>query len=244
MEYKISIFIPVFNEENIITRDIKAIEYVIKKIPFNYEIFIVNDASEDETRLISEKIEQTNRKVKLLNYAVGPTRRENLAQSFKEASGDIIVFIDIDLMLSLRFMPALIEQIVLGYDIATGSRYLADSKIRRKLFRLFISTIYNACIRFLFRTNIRDHMCGFKAFKREIILQLVEELGYDRSLKRGVFWDTELLVRALRHGYKIKEIPILWRERKKSALYFKREISAIFYILKFFKNTTRNNDKI
>ena len=63
-------------------------------------------------------------------------------------------------------------------------------------------------------------MCGFKAFKREVILTLVEEMGYDKSLKRGVFWDTELLVRAIRHGYKIKEIPILWRE---SALYILSE---------------------
>ncbi|NQU94776.1 MAG: glycosyltransferase [Candidatus Omnitrophica bacterium] len=121
MKHKISIFIPVFNEERIIERDIKALDYVIKKIPVEYEIFIVNDSSKDRTKIIAKKIEQSNSKVTLLNYEINPTRRENLAQSFKKASGDIIAFVDIDLIASLRFLPELINQIILGYDIATGN---------------------------------------------------------------------------------------------------------------------------
>ena len=232
-KHKISIFIPVFNEERIIDRDIRTVDYIVRKLPTEYEIFIVNDSSKDKTKIIAQKIEQTNRKVKLLNYESGPTRRENLAQSFKRANGDIIAFVDVDLIASLRFLPDLINQIILGYDITTGSRYVSGAKIKRKPFRLIISLIYNACIRFLFRTHIHDHLCGFKAFKKDVILKLMEEINYDKFLTRGIFWDTELLIRARRHGYKIKEIPIWWSERKKSALYFKRELKTIGYIFKF-----------
>lgn len=232
-KHKVSIFIPVFNEERIIDRDIKAINYVIKKLPVDYEIFIVNDASKDKTEIIGKRIEKDNRKVNLLNYEIGPTRRENLAVSFKKASGDIVAFVDIDLIASLRFLSDLIDQVILNNDIVTGSRYAVGSKTRRKTFRLIISVLYNVCIRLIFRTNIRDHMCGFKAFKRDVILKLVEEMGYDKSLKRGIFWDTELLVRAHRHGYKIKEIPIWWRERHKTALSFNREVKALGYIFNF-----------
>lgn len=232
-KHKLSIFIPIFNEEKIIDRDVKTIDYMIGKFPAEYEIFVVNDSSKDKTKIIAQKIEQTNRKVKLLNYEIGPTRRENLAQSFKKANGDIIVFVDVDLIASLRFLSDLINQIILGYDIATGSRYVSGSKIKRKPFRLIISRIYNMCIKFLFRTHIHDHLCGFKAFKKDVILNLVDGMGYDKSLTRGVFWDTEMLIRARRRGYKIKEIPIWWRERKKSALYFKRELKTIGYIFKF-----------
>ncbi len=232
---RISVFIPVFNEAKIIDRDIKTIEHIIKRIPFDYEIFIVNDASVDKTKVIVEKIERSNKKVKLLNYSVGPTRRENLAQSFKEASGDIIIFIDIDLVASLRFVPDLVDQIYSGYDLVTGSRYLPTSQVKRKPFRLIISLFYNALMRGLFKTGICDHMCGFKAFKKEVILKLVDEMGYDVSLKRGIFWDTELLVRALKSGYKVKEIPIWWNERNKSALNFQRDISAVGYIVGFYK---------
>ena len=80
-------------------------------------------------------------------------------------------------------------------------------------------------------------MCGFKAFKRKVILTLVEEMGYDKSLKRGVFWDTELLVRAIRHGYKIKEIPILWRERKKALYILSERYPLLVTSLNFIKIT-------
>ena len=230
---KVSIFVPVFNEERIINRDIKAIDYIINFLPVEYEIFIVNDASKDKTEIIAKKIEYSNRKVTLLNYDIGPTRRENLAQSFRRASGDIITFVDIDLLASMRFFSDLIDQIRSGYDIVTGSRYVRGSRIKRKSFRLFSSLMYNAFIRLVFRTGIRDHMCGFKAFKRDVILNLVEEIGYDKTLRRGIFWDTELLVMASRQGYKIKEIPIWWKERNKSALYFRREIKSLLYALRF-----------
>lgn len=232
-KHKVSIFIPVFNEEKIIDRDIRTVDYIIKKLPTEYEIFIVNDSSRDKTKIIAKKIEQSNKKVRLLNYKRGPTRRENLAQSFKKANGDIVAFVDVDLIASLRFLPDLIDQIILSHDIATGSRYAVGSKIKRKPFRLIISLIYNTCIKFLFRTHIHDHLCGFKAFKKEVILKLVNEMGYDKYLTRRIFWDTELLIRARRHGYKIKEIPIWWRERNKTALYFKRELKTIGYIFKF-----------
>ena len=78
-------------------------------------------------------------------------------------------------------------------------------------------------------------MCGFKAFKRDVILTLVEEMGYDKSLRRGIFWDTELFIRARRRGYKVKEIPIVWNERRKTALFFKREIKTAGYILNFMR---------
>jgi hypothetical protein len=231
--HKVSLFIPIFNEEDIIERYINTLEYIIRKIPVDYEIFVVNDASTDRTARIVRAIEHSGRSVQLLNYEIGPTRRENLAQSFAKASGDIVVFVDVDLVASLRFLRDLIDQVIAGYDIVTGSRYTRGSKIKRKPLRLLISVFYNALIRLLFATRISDHMCGFKAFKKDVILKLVEEMGYDRSLTRGIFWDTELLIRAQRRGFKIKEIPIWWMERNTSKLYFNREIRAIRYILGF-----------
>jgi len=238
-EYKISIFVPVFNEERIIDREIRMIDSVIKKLPVGYEIFVVNDASKDRTRAIAQRIEQVNKKVTLLNYEKGPTRRENLARSFKQAQGDIVIFVDVDLIVSLRFLSDLIGQVISGYDIVTGSRYIIGSKIRRKPFRLLFSIIYNGCIRLLFRTHIRDHMCGFKAFRKDVILKLVEEIGYDESLTRGIFWDVELLITARRHGYRIKEIPIWWKEREKSALNPNKEIKTIGYVLKFVTRSVK-----
>jgi len=230
---KISMFIPIFNEQEVLERDIELIEYILNKLPDEYEIFVVDDASTDNSAVIGEKISASNKKVKHLRYEVGPSRRENLAQSFKQATGEIIAFMDIDLATNLSHVPKLIDEVKRGSDIVSGSRYLPESRVKRKIFRLIISKMYNAFIRFYFKTNIRDHECGFKAFKRDIIINLVEEMGYDKSLKRGVFWDTELLVRALKHRYKIKEIPVIWNDPGTSALSFRREIKVLPYIYRF-----------
>jgi hypothetical protein len=239
--HKVSLFIPIFNEKDVIERYIDTLGHIFKKIPVAYEIFIVNDASQDNVKQILKKIHSSNREVTLLNYDIGPTRRENLAQSFNKATGDIVVFVDVDLAASLSFLQSLIDQVISGYDIATGSRYVTGSRIKRKPFRWIISVIYNAFVRVIFQTKIRDHMCGFKAFKRDVILRLVDEMGYDKTFKRGVFWDTELLVRSVRHGYRIKEVPIRWDERNESKLYFIREVKTLGYIMNFIMKSKRRN---
>jgi len=230
----VSFFIPAFNEEEILEKSLGELEKVIKGFEVNFEIFLVSDASTDKTAYLAEKICQQNPHIRLINCTVGPSRRENLAASFKKASGDIIVFLDIDLIKTLPYLRPLIEGVISGNEIVIGSRYISGSKVIRKPFRLYASLLYNLCIRIMFRDNLHDYLCGFKAFKKVAILSLVEEMGFDKSLKRGIFWDTELLLRAARKGYTIKEIPIFWQERNKTALSFRKEVNSLGYILKFW----------
>ncbi len=240
---KVSVFVPVYNEEDIINRAVRILNNILQKAVLDYEIFIVNDASQDNTEGEARDIERVNPRVKVLTYNNGPTRRENLAQSFHKGSGDIIVFADIDLISTWKSVANLIQQVAQGYDISIGSRYVPGAKIRRKPFRHFVSVVYNFFIRLLYGTGVADHMCGFKAFKRHVILKLVDELGFDESWERGIFWDTELIIRARRNGYTIKEIPVWWREREKSALHVTREAKLLKYIWKsrnklLFRNRT------
>jgi hypothetical protein len=57
----------------------------------------------------------------------------------------------------------------------------------------------------LLGSKVRDHQCGFKAFRREPLMQLLDEVDATHW-----FWDTEIIVRATRKGYRIKEIPVDW----------------------------------
>jgi len=63
---------------------------------------------------------------------------------------------------------------------------------------------------------------------------LVEEMGHDSSLKRGWFWDAELLIRAQKKGINIKEIPVIWKFGRKSSFLIRREIKVIDYMLKLY----------
>ena len=58
-------------------------------------------------------------------------------------------------------------------------------------------------------SKLRDHQCGFKAFKREPLMELLDKLEATHW-----FWDTEILVRAYRAGFKIKEIAVEWKSGK------------------------------
>jgi hypothetical protein len=87
----------------------------------------------------------------------------------------------------------------------------------------------------LLRSRILDHQCGFKAFKRDVFHSLAVSAGYDGSHKRGWFWDAEILIRAQREGYKIREVPVRWTAAKKSSFNFTRELKVIPYMLSFRK---------
>lgn len=232
---KVSLFIPVYNEERIIEKNVEEILKEINKLPFDFELIVVDDSSTDNSSTILKKLSKKRPSLIHLRYENGPTRRENLAQSFKKAKGGIIVFMDMDLATNLQYLTDLINPINEGYDIVTGSRYVPGSKTKRKLSRLIVSRLYNNFVRSYFKTKVKDHECGFKAFKKEGILKLVDEMGFDEKLERGVAWDTEMLVRALRHNYKIKEIPIIWKEGEKSALHFSREYKILPYLIKLKK---------
>jgi glycosyltransferase AglD len=227
----VSLFIPGYNEEKIIEENLIKVMRVIGDLPWDFEVFFVDDSSTDRTPQLVSKLAERYRDLTPLRYENGPSRRENLAESFKKARGNIIMFMDADLATDLKNIPTLIRMIEDGYDIATGSRHIGGTVSKRLLSRRLISFFYKHFVKFYFNSKINDHECGFKAFRREVILDLLNHLGYDYQFKRKMTWDTEMLLIAQKKRYKIKEIPVIWSEGAKSTLRFRTELSIIPYLL-------------
>jgi len=234
-EPKISFFVPIYNEERILYTHIKRLLDNIKKITHNFEMIIVDDNSSDNSPDICKKLAKKIKNIRYLRYNIGPSRRENLAKSFKKAKGDIIALIDTDLSVDPIFMGRLFKEIADGADISTGSRYLKRSYVERTITRRIISYFYNLFIRFYFKSHIHDHQCGFKAFRRDVILDLVDDMGYDSKFVRGWFWNAELLIRAQKKSYKVVEFPVRWVHGQKSEFNLKRELRMIPYLLRLRK---------
>ena len=184
----ISIFIPVYNEVDSILRNIEILynylerNKIFKGLNSTYEIIIVDDNSNDGTFNEIKKLEQQYKYITGLHYKSGPSRRENLARSFKEAKYDYILFMDSDLATDINALPQLIDELK-TYPIVIGSRYMENSKIRRKLSRKIISYFYNRLIRFLFTSRILDHQCGFKGFPDEGLKKYLLYFYYYRKNK-------------------------------------------------------------
>ena len=114
---------------------------------------------------------------------------------------------DLDLATDLEQLKPLIEAVESeGNDFVTGSRMLPESNVARSGTRNIASKTYNFMVRAFLGSKVKDHQCGFKAFRRGPLLQLLDEVEASHW-----FWDTEILVRANRRGYTIKEIPVSWK---------------------------------
>lgn len=227
---KISLFLPIYNEEKILEANLKKIYSELSKIAQDFEIIIVDDNSNDNSKKICESLEKNNKKILYLRYDNGPSRRENLSKSFTKAKGSIIAFMDIDLSTDISYLKTLIKEIERGADISIGSRYMKGSYIKRTISRRIISFAYNFYLRAFLKSKIHDHQCGFKAFKRDVLFSQIKEMGYDQKFVRGWFWDAELLLRAQKKNYKIIEFPVKWHYGKNSTFDLKRELKMIGYI--------------
>jgi len=210
---KVTIVFPVHNEAGNLKRAIEETEDFLLKIRQDFEIIIAEDGSTDGTGDIARGIADSNRRVRWIHHEERLGRGRALSGAFRESEGSILIFQDVDLSTDIRFLEPLISTIIDGYDIAIGSRTHPESRIRRSLKRTITSLMYNSLVRFILGSKLKDHQCGFKAFKRNTFFDIMNDI-YDEHW----FWDTELLVLATLKGFKIKEVPIVWRESNKSTV--------------------------
>ncbi len=225
----VSLFVPCYNEEQRLEKNILLIYDACVSLHCTFELVIVDDNSHDRTQEIGMALADKYTFLSYLRYNTGPSRRENLAKAMQTAHSDIVVFMDLDLSVPLSHLPELVAR-VKNSDIAIGSRYKGQVA-KRTFVRKVISSAYNAFMRLYFHSSIHDHQCGFKAFKKQQLLLLLDEMGYDDRFIRGWFWDVELLLRAQRKKYTIDEFSVAWTFGKKSSFEFGRELKMLPYVL-------------
>jgi glycosyltransferase AglD len=136
----------------------------------------------------------------------------------------VLVYMDLDLATDLKHLKPLVEAITIeGYDFSTGSRMLHESKAERTASRSISSKTYNFLVRHMLGSKLHDHQCGFKAFKREPLMQIIDKVEANHW-----FWDTEIMVRAQRTGYKVKEIAVEWKSGKDTKVNLVKDSWSMF----------------
>ncbi len=220
----ISIVLPAYNEAKRIKKAVERVINTAKSIGYDFEVIIAEDGSTDGTDKIASELAKKYAEVRHIHSNERLGRGRALKNAFKEAKGDIVVYMDVDLSTDLKHLKELVDSIAVeGYDIATGSRLLKDSKAERPVKRAIASKVYNSLVRLLLGSKIKDHQCGFKAFKRDVILKICEDVKDNHW-----FWDTEVLVLAQKRGYKVKEIPVVWKQSEDTKVRFGRDSLYMF----------------
>jgi len=207
----ISIILPVYNEAKILRTNILKLTKYMDNFEEKYEIIIADDGSTDNTNKIAKNL--ISEKIHYLHSAKRVGRGATLNKVMaKNAKGDIIIYMDADLATDLYHIQELVLKIKQGADICTGSRLIKNSKVSKRSFlRGFFSRSYNIFLKILFNGKINDHQCGFKAFRKSTVVQVLGKVEATHW-----FWDTELLIRAQKYGLKLSEIPVIWNDRDSS----------------------------
>ena len=215
---KLSVVIPLMNEEENIKYLIKEVDDALKDI--DYELILVDDGSVDNT--IDEIKKHMNEKTKLviLNRNYGQTSA--MAAGIEISTGDIIATIDGDLQNDPHDIPMMIEKLNENVDVVAGIR----EKRKDEPFRKLLSKIANKIIRKITGVKITDYGCTLKVFKKDVAknLQLYGELH------------RFIPILAQMYGAKIIEVPVKHNERKfgKSKYGFNRVfkvISDLMYLI-------------
>lgn len=203
-----SLVLPAKNEGKKLEKAVEEARKTLDGIP--HEIILAESGSTDDTVAIARTLEKKYSDVKLIRTARG--KGAAISEAFEKARGEKLGFMDVDLATNPRHLIELIRYLD-GYELAVGSRYLSESKAKRSWKRGFFGRFYTLLARLLFGSKIMDYQCGFKGITKKAFMQIVKEIKAS-----GFFWDTELLVLAQRHGFKIKEFPVEWTERKETTL--------------------------
>ncbi|WP_440949052.1 glycosyltransferase [Methanosphaerula subterraneus] len=204
---EVSAVIPVYNDLPALKVAIPASIEALSQITDSFEILVAEDGSTDGSAEYVRAIEQTDPRIHLLHSDQRLGRGRALNRAFTAARGTIVCYYDVDLATDMQHLSEVIGAIREGFDIATGSRLLPESDIVRTGDREIASRGYNLLVRTILGSKQYDHQCGFKAFNRARLLPLLDKVD-----DMHWFWDTEVLVRGARAGYRIREIPVRWRQ--------------------------------
>jgi len=224
----VSVVIPVYNEEEIITGStdeiysglIDVMRSIGVDVGATFEIILAENGSSDNTARIGTDLANRYKEVRLIQSSV-PTYGAALKQGILTARGRYVICDEIDLGDMDFYRSALKRLIQQQADMIVGSKCMVGAHDNRPLFRIFATKAYNRSLKVLFRYPGTDTH-GLKAFRRAAVLPIVEACVIDRDV-----FASELVIRCYRSGIKVKEIPLDIKEKRKPSISLIRRVPGV-----------------
>lgn len=198
----ISVIFPAYNEEENIRRTIQqAIEAMRPRFQC-FELLIIDDGSTDNTGRIAMELADQYPEITLLRHETNRGLGESLYRGFRSAKGDLVIQNSLDYPLDLHDLDLLIPALVEA-DIVVAVR---KSHAGYSAYRKIASRVNRRLIRLLFQPKLRDYNFT-QLYKREVLEKLIP------TSRSTVFIVPEILIRAHRMGFRIKEVDIEYHPR-------------------------------
>jgi glycosyltransferase involved in cell wall biosynthesis len=162
---KISLVIPLFNEEESVTPLSHEIRKALSRINIDYEVIFVDDGSTDASLQKLKEITRTDNRFKYLSFRKNYGKSAALHEGFKVASGDAVVTLDADLQDDPHEIPNLLKKLEDGYDLCSGWKKKRQDPLIKKI----SSKFFNFVTRLISGVKIHDFNCGLKAYKKDVV---------------------------------------------------------------------------
>jgi dolichol-phosphate mannosyltransferase len=204
-ELRLSIIIPVFNQQNKITHSIKRIKQAVELWFNNYELIIVNDGSTDNTLTFLKCIELTDQRIHILSYTPNRGKGYAVRQGVLHSQGDVVMFLDGDLDISPDSIKDYVESLSTA-DLVIASKRHPQSSVTIPKSRALLSIAFNLLIRLATGIPQKDTQAGFKVGKGEIMRTIFRSA----SINRYAF-DVELFTIASILHLTVHEMPVMMK---------------------------------
>jgi dolichol-phosphate mannosyltransferase len=212
--------LPTYNEAENVEAFVAA---ALAKLPASAQVLIVDDNSPDGTGEIADRLAEGNESVSVLHRP----RKEGLGPAYiagfrraLAAGAELVLEMDSDFSHDPAYLPRLLEAAERA-DLVIGSRYVPGGGVSEwGALRRAISRGGSAYARLVLGVEVRDLTGGFKCFRREVL----EAIDLDTIQARGYAFQVEMTYRVIQRGFKVVEVPILFRDRQAGSSKMDRSI--------------------
>ena len=198
----ITIVAPCYNEEAILKTNINTIINYLESKTYQWEVLIINDGSSDRTGEIADELEIQNKLVRVIHHPVNLNLGNALQTGFRNAKGEIIVVLDIDLSYAVEIIEKLVDNIILkNADIVIASPYMKGGKVTAVPFlRKIMSKWVNRFMKF----SAQDKYSTFTGMVRAYRTSFIRSVNLKT---RDYEINPEIMYKAMILRARIVEIP-------------------------------------
>ena len=200
----LSVFFPMWNEEDYVERAIRAAEEECQRLVdlgeiAAYELLIIDDCSTDRTPEIADALAAADSRIRVVHHAVNRGLGGSIKTGFESVRGDVVLYTDADLPFEMLELGRALR-VLRHYEADMVSAYRLD-RTGEGPRRAIYSFVYNSMVQLTFGTRVRDINCAFKLIRRHV-------LEAAHPVSEGSFIDAELVIRAQKLGFHIVQIGV------------------------------------
>ena len=226
MPAALSLVIPAYNEVRRLPPYLESIRaHCAAEFGEAYEVLVVDDGSRDGLADVLRALLPGWPQLNCCHHVENRGKGAAVRTGMLAARGERLLFADADGATPITEECRLRAALDAGADVAIGSRLVAAAHVQRQRqwTRALVGRLFAIAARNLLQLPVHDTQCGFKMFRRELGQRL-----FQQTTETGYLFDLEVLMLAVRLGYRIVEVPVHWSDQPGSKLHLRREFWRIW----------------